>query len=118
MEGRRQPCAARANQRIPVQEFAAQFQTKRECFNFLTQNCEAYEPPVDTVTIWHLKDQINYTKGFIKGTEVKHLTVPHCDNLTLEKILVWLTTHHPNVMNLYFPQTRDLEKFPRKLSEL
>jgi len=110
--------AARANQRIPVQEFAARFQSKKECYNFLTQQVQAYEPPQDTVTIWHLRDQINNTKSFLKCTELKHLAVPHYESLTLEKILGWVLERFPRVVERYFPIKRELLKFPRQVSHL
>ena len=116
MEGRPQQNAAGANQRIPVQEFAARYQTKKEVYDFLTINCEAYQPPQDTITIWHLRDQATGQKGYIKGTEVCHLNVPYYENLTLKEITEWGTEHHPAVMARYFSQKRELNKFPRQVS--
>jgi hypothetical protein len=52
--------------RVPVAEFAAKFQTKKEAYNFLTQNVKAYCPPQDTVTSWHLRDMASGAKRFIK----------------------------------------------------
>ena len=118
MEGRPLPGAAGGNQRVPVQEFAARFQSKKECYNFLTQDCEAYEPPQDTVTVWHLRDQIRGTKGYIKGSAIKHLAVPHYDNLTLKLIMEWATANYAAVVERFFPQARELEKFPRQVSPL
>ena len=40
------------NVRMSAKEFAAKFSTKRECFNFLTIDCQAYLPTYDTVTIY------------------------------------------------------------------
>ena len=73
-----------------VKEFSSKFRTKKEVYDFLTQDVKAYCPPRDTVTIWHLKDLIQGTKKKILYTEVKHLEVPHYDNLALNKILPWL----------------------------
>ena len=62
-----------------------------------------------------LRDQINSTKSFIKGDDVKHLTVPHYEELSLKFMLAWTTAHHPQVVNRYFSQTKKLEKFPRQV---
>ena len=32
-------------ERVSVKEFAAKFQSKRECYNFLAVECEGYLPP-------------------------------------------------------------------------
>jgi hypothetical protein len=37
--------AAEVKVRIPMKEFAAKFQTKKEVYDFLTVCCKAYEPP-------------------------------------------------------------------------
>ena len=63
-------------QRVSVVEFAAKYRTKNEAYNFLSQDCEAYLPPKDTISIWHLRDMACGIKGIIKAHEIKHLTVP------------------------------------------
>ena len=55
----RQPGQQRNSVSILAREFAAKFSTKRECFNFLTLDCDAYLPHFDTVTIYFLKDLIS-----------------------------------------------------------
>jgi hypothetical protein len=76
MEANRNPRPPQTKVRVPVQEFAAKFQTKREVYSFLTVDCKAYEPPQGTVTIWHLRDQAAGKKRWIKGDDIKHLVVP------------------------------------------
>ena len=49
----------------------------------------AYCPTKDTVTTWHLRDMANNTKGMIKATEIKHLSVPFYESLSVEKIVDW-----------------------------
>ena len=41
---------------ITAQEFRAKYNSKKECFNFLTVDCKAYLPSYETVTIYFLKD--------------------------------------------------------------
>ena len=78
--------------RIGVSEFAAKFQTKKEVYDFLTQNLKAVCPPADTVTIWHLRDMVSGVKGHIKGADIKHLTVPYYEDLSIDKMLIWART--------------------------
>ena len=102
--------------RVPVSTFAAQFSTKKEVFDFLTQTCGAYCPPKGTVTIWHLRDMANGTKKFIKADDIQHLYVPQYDTLTLEKMVDWGGQQHPRVLTEYMPIPRELNKFPRQVS--
>ena len=104
--------------RVPVSQFAAQFSTKKEVFDFLTQSCGAYCPPKDTVTIWHLRDCANGTKNYVKAKDIQHLYVPHYDTLTLEKMISWASQQHPRVLTEYMPIPRELMKFPRQVSIL
>jgi hypothetical protein len=76
----------------------------------------AYCPSKDTITTWHLRDMANNAKGMIKATEIKHLSVPFYDSLSIEKILDWANQHHPGVLDRYFPIQRELDKFPRQVS--
>jgi hypothetical protein len=55
MEGNPNPAPGQL-QHISVQAFAAKFKTKREVFNFLTIDCHAYEPAIQCVTVWHMRD--------------------------------------------------------------
>jgi hypothetical protein len=68
------------------------------------------------VTTWHLRDMANNTKGMIKATEIKHLSVPFYESLSVEKILEWASQNHPEVVERYFPIQRELLKFPRQVS--
>ena len=43
---------------LTASEFRAKFNSKKECFNFLTVNCKAYLSSYETVTIYFLKDLI------------------------------------------------------------
>ena len=75
--------------RVPVSQFAAQFSTKKEVWDFLTQGCGAYCPHKDTCTIWHLRDMANGSKRYFKAKDIQHLYVPQYDSLTLEKMTDW-----------------------------
>ena len=44
---------------VNIQSFQAKYQSKRECYNFLTVQVEIYLPAYETVTIYFLKDIIS-----------------------------------------------------------
>jgi hypothetical protein len=58
----------------------------------------------------------NNEKGMIMATEIKHLSVPFYDSLSVEKIVTWAKENNPGVVDRYFPIQRELEKFPRQVS--
>jgi hypothetical protein len=61
-------------------------------------DCKAYEPSPQTVTIWHLRDQANGQKKWIKADAIKHLYVPHYESLSIDKILEWAEEHAVRVL--------------------
>ena len=104
--------------RVSVKEFQSRFSTKNECYNFLTIDVKAYCPPRDCVTAWHLRDMAMGTKGFVKQTEIRHLTVPfYHEILNVETILAWARANFPLVVEQFFPsQEKELLKMPRQVS--
>ena len=76
MEGVQNAQMGNQNVRVSVSEFGSKFQTKTEAYNFVVQEMKAYCPPKDVVSAFHLKDMISGKKGYIKGADIKHLTVP------------------------------------------
>jgi hypothetical protein len=97
MHGGNNP-GAQGKQLVSVAEFAAKYQTKREVYNFLTVDCKAYEPPIQTVSVWHLRDQACGKKLWLKADKIRHLAVPFYENLTVAKILEWVNHHNPTVV--------------------
>ena len=116
MQGRQIAPQAPARVNIGIPEYAAKYQTKKEVYDFLTQNVKAVCPPADTVTIWHLRDMVSGVKGYIKGTEMKYLTVPYYEDLTIDKMLTWARTNHSVIVDRFFPEAKELKKFPRQVS--
>jgi hypothetical protein len=111
--------AARAGIRqVSVQEFAAKYKTKREVYNFLTVDCRTYEPPIQCVTVWHLRDQAMGAKGMVSADAIKHLAVPVYGALSMDKILLWAKAHCPVVVERQFPIERELDQFPRQVSTI
>jgi hypothetical protein len=115
MEGNNNAAQAGIRQ-VSVQEFAAKYKTKREVYNFLTVDCRAYEPPIQCVTVWHLRDQACGAKGMVSADALKHLAVPVYSALSMEKILLWSKVNCPAVLARQFPIERELDQFPRQVS--
>jgi hypothetical protein len=42
-------------QAVNIHELMEKFQSKKEIYNFLTQECEAYLPKLDTINVYYLK---------------------------------------------------------------
>jgi hypothetical protein len=53
-------------QKVSAKEFSAKFNSKYECYYFLSVECKAYLPPMDNVTIYWLKQ-------LISGERVRHV---------------------------------------------
>jgi hypothetical protein len=104
--------------RVPVQAFGAKFQTKKEVYDFLTVDCKSYQPPLDTVTIWHLRDQARGKKRRINGDAIKHLVAPMYDSLSINRILLWAKANCPEVIDNYLPFEKELLRFPRQVRKL
>ena len=113
MEGPPQQQNAPARVRVGIAEFAAKFQTKKEVYDFLTVDVKACCPPADTVTIWHLRDMASGVKGLIKGDDIRFLTVPYYDDLSIDKMITWTKANYARVLDRYFPVEKELKKFPR-----
>lgn len=108
---------------VSAKEFSAKYQSKRECYQFLTVTSKAYLSAHETVTTYFLKDLINGKKkckclslsltlcADIKCDSVKVFFVPQYEGLTCETIL-GLRRWHPEV-NAFLPDDRDLAKLPR-----
>ena len=85
--------------RVPMATFAQKLSDKKSAYDWLSQDCSLYMPDKDTVTIFHLRDLANGTKGVIKANAIKHLTVPYYKEvLTVDTILAWAKRHHPAVV--------------------
>ena len=104
--------------RVPVSELGSRIKSKTEAWHFVCTDMKAYCPPKDVVTAFHLKDMISGRKGYIKGSEITHLSVPHYESLSLDKLLEWANQRHPQVVERMFPIQRELQKFPRQVSML
>ena len=72
---------------VTTKEFNAKFRSKREVYQFLAFDVEAYLPPYDNVTVFHLRDLASGKRQIIKADRVKTIHVPHFEGLTLDTML-------------------------------
>lgn len=75
--------------KVVAKDFAAKFSSKPECFHFLTHDCGSFLSSFDTMTIWHLRDLASGRRKRIKGGDVKHLSVPQYEGLTIEEFILF-----------------------------
>ena len=56
---------------------------------------------------------VSGVKGKIKGDDIRFLTVPYYDDLSIDKMITWAKTDYTAVLDRYFPAEKELKKFPR-----
>ena len=69
--------------------------SKREVYRFLTTEVKAYLGEYGTMTVWHLRDLEAGDKTLIMADEVKHISVPNYEGLTIDKMLTFAKGHEP-----------------------
>ena len=99
--------------RITVDEWAAKARDKTENYNMLANEYGAYLPHIDCVIMWYLRDLAAGKKKTIRGTEMKHLTVPQFEHLTIEEFLKF-AADYPFVTMCLPDRKQELEKLPRQ----
>ena len=98
---------------MTAKDFAAKYRDKQEVYHFLSHDCGIYLSSYETVTIWHLRDLISGKRTKIKGTEVKHLSVPMYESLNIKEFLAF-AKDYPEVMMALPSEEREREKLPRQ----
>ena len=114
---------------VTTAAFGAKFRSKRgkwpllndaEVFTFLTVDVKAYLPPMNTVTIYFLKDLITGTKkskpmmshlSVIPMDHVQHVHVPSYENLALKLIYAFFEQHREVLK--FLPEGKELLKTPK-----
>ena len=96
---------------VSAAAFAAKYRSKRECYNFLAVDANVFLPAYEQVTIYFLKDLISGTKKPIYGNQVRHVTIPQYEGLTLNDIADFVTKH-ANVQP-YLPDGKEIQKVPK-----
>ena len=98
--------------KITAAEFAAKYPTKRDVWRFLANEVMWYLPPVDTCTIWHLRDMARNHRTHIKNTNLRVIHMPQYEGLTLDD-LYDEAKKHPTVMRALPEVEKEIKKLPR-----
>ena len=100
---------------VSVQEFGARFQSKSECYRFLSSDCHVYLPSKTTSTIWFLKDLMSGKRTRVSCKDVKLIDVPHFEGLTINDALKWADSRpgKAKIMCAFPEELREIKKLPR-----
>ena len=61
--------------------------SKREVYRFLACEVKAYLGAFETMTAWHLRDLESGDKTIIEAKDIKHITIPNYEGLTVKAML-------------------------------
>ena len=114
--------------RVSAKEFAAKFQSKRECYNFLAVQVEVYLPAYETVTIYFLKDIISGKKKRkcndaiffqelfiatdVRAKSVRTIVVPHYEGLAIKDMDAQIFRSNEQIY-AYLPDRVEIHKTPK-----
>ena len=73
----------------------------------------AYVPPMENVTVWHLRDLARGERKRILAKDIEHISIPQFEGLTVEKMLDYANMF-PQVMKAFPSNRKEIEKFPRQ----
>ena len=62
--------------KVTAATFGAKYTNKREVYRFLATEANVYLPPMDNVTIWHLRDLARGERKRIDAKDVQHIAIP------------------------------------------
>ena len=93
--------------------FGAKCSSKREVFRFLTSEAKIYLPAYETVTVFHMRDIVAGKRKMIKQSEVRVISVPFFEGLSIEKMLEWSAGRVEGVMEVFPIIKREVDKLPR-----
>ena len=92
--------------------FGAKFTNKREIFRFLASEANIYIPPIDNVTIWHLRDLAMGERTRIEAKDVKHVAIQQFEGLGIKEMLEY-AQKVPKVLKALPSSVKETEKLPR-----
>ena len=98
---------------MPVKAFAAKYREKHECYHFLSSDCGVYLPDFESVTAWHMRDLISSKKKKILSKNIKHLSVPQYEDLTIKNFIAW-SEPYEEVMECLPASMLEIKKLPRQ----
>ena len=86
---------------------------KREVYRFCTSEGKIFLPSYETVTVFHMRDIIAGKRKMIKQADVKVISVPFFDGLSIEKMLSWAKDRPEGIMDALPLVQREILKLPR-----
>ena len=87
--------------KIHPQAFAAKFNSKREIWRFLSTDAGVYLPPYDVCTVPYMKDLLAGRCKLIRTKDVKHISVPFFEGLSIKLMLKWADTQPGEVLRAF-----------------
>ena len=97
---------------VPSVVFKAKYQSKREVYRFLTNDCGIYLSSYETMTVWHMRDLVANKRRPIRSDQVKTIIIPQFEGLAVEDLLTY-AMQYPEVM-----RALPLEKLIPSLAEV
>ena len=98
--------------KVTAKDFASKYRDKREVYHFLSGEAGVYLSSYDTMTVWHLRDLAAGKRRIIKGKDVKHLSVPQFEGLTIKEFLTY-ANDKPEVLRALPLVQLEIMKLPR-----
>ena len=86
--------------------------SKNQIHRFITVELGGYLDSPANTTIFDMKDKISGEKTIIKATDVKHITIPQFEGLSVEEMIKY-AKDFPEVMKA-LPIEREIEKLSRQ----
>lgn len=90
-------------------------QSKREIYRFLTSEVKCYLDQYETMTIWDLRDLASGARRRIKSSDVKVISVPSFEGLTVDCMLAY-ASQFDDVMKA-LPIASEIRKLSRQYLE-
>ena len=93
--------------------FASRYKSKKEIWRFLSCEACVYLPPYQTVTIFHMRDLVSGKRTMILTQNVKTISVPFFEGLSIEFMITWAKGRPEKVMDALPMVKREVDKLPR-----
>jgi hypothetical protein len=78
----------------------------------LTVDVKAYLPPIQTVTVYFMKDLVTGVRKYVPMDRVVHIHVPAYESLKLEEIFAFFLQNE--VVIPFMPEDKELRKMPKQ----
>ena len=86
--------------------------SKNEVYRFLSSEVKAYLSSYETMTVYHLRDLFSGSKKIILAQQVKQISVPFFDGLSIQSMLTFASLY-PEVLKR-LPVDKETLQLPRQ----